>query len=176
MRAIYKFTQIIKRNPEKGTTLIELIIFMGIFSILMIGLFQLMTAVFDSQLEAQSTSSVSQDARYILNKLTSQIKNSDSVVSPIAGSQSATLTTSDGSTTYTYSLSNGNLTLSNSSLGTTDQLNSVNTSISNLSFSTLADTRNKNANTVTIQFTLNSKVLRRGGMQSENYKATVGIR
>ncbi len=158
-----------------GFTLIELLIFMGIFSILILSMFQLLTSIFDVQLESQSTSAVSQDGRYILNRLTYDIKNATTVISPSAGSQGQSLLISDGATNYTYSLSNGNLTLTNSATGTTDQLNSVNTSVSNLNFLILSDS-NVQTKTVTVSFTLNSKATRRGGINTEGFSITIGTR
>lgn len=161
---------------SKGFTLIELIIFMGVFSVLMLALFQLFTAIFDVQLESTSTSVIAQDGRYILNKLTYDIENATSVVAPNAGSQSATLKITDGMTTYTYSLDSGNLVLNNSALGTTDQLNSVNSTITSLNFLRLSDTKGQNTNTITITFTLNSKTVKRSGAVSDTFNFTVGTR
>jgi type II secretory pathway pseudopilin PulG len=163
-------------NCGKGFTLIELLLFMGIFSVLMVVLFQLFIAVFDVQLESQSTSFVAQDGRFILNKLTADIKNATSVTTPAIGNQGANLVISDGTTTYTYALSNGNLNLTNSTLGTTDQLNGVNTTVASINFLRLADTNSQNRNTITINVTINSKVIRRNGVNSEVFNLTVGTR
>ncbi len=162
-------------NKNKGFTLIEVLIFMGIFSILILVMFQLLTSIFDVQLESQSTSAVSKDGRYILNRLTYDIKNSAIVTSPSSGSQGQSLVISDGNTTYTYSLSNGNLTLTNSITGTSDQLNSVNTLVSSLNFLTLSDTNTQNK-TVTVSFTVNSKVIERKGINTQSFNLTVGTR
>lgn len=174
---IKKFLNI--KTSDKGFTLIELLIFIGIFTILITSLFELLITVFDVQLESQSTSVVSQDGRYILNKLAHDIKNATSVTTPIAGSQSATLVISDGTTTYTYALSGNNLTLNNSTLGATDQLNSINTTVSNLSFLTLTNInadKLRNFYTVSVSFTLNSVALKRSGEASKTYNLTVGTR
>ena len=162
-------------KKQKGFTLIELLIYMGIFSILIVAMFQLLTAIFDVQLESQSTASVSQDGRFILNRLTYDIKNATTITNPSRGGQGQSLALSDGTTTYTYNLSNNNLTLTNSTTGTTDQLNSVNTTVSSLNFLRLSDTSGEN-NTVTVSFTLNSKVIRRSGINTESFKITVGTR
>jgi len=161
---------------QKGFTLIELSIFMGIFSILIFALFQLLISIFDVQLEAQSTAVVTQDGRYILNRFAYDVNNSTSIISPSLGVTGQSLVMSNGTNTYTYSLSNGNLTLTASPSGTTDNLNSVNTTISNLSFLRLSDINGKNINTITATFTINSKIIRRSGVNTENFKTTVGIR
>ncbi len=163
------------KNCPRGFTLIEILIFMGIFSILILSMFQLLTSILDVQLESQSTSSVSQDGRYILNRLTYDIKKATIVTSPTLGSQGQSLLISDGVTNYTYNLSDGNLVLNNSATGTTDQLNSVNTSVSNLNFLTLSDTNAENK-TVTVSFTVNSKTIRREGINTKNFSTTIGTR
>ena len=164
-----------KFEKQKGFTLIELVIYMGIFCLLMVVMLQLLTAIFDVQLESQSTSAVSQDGRFILNRLTYDINNSINVISPTIGNQGTSLVISDGNVTYTYQLLNGNLTLTNNITGTKDQLNSVNTSLSNLNFLTLSDTSAQNK-TVTMSFTINSKVIRREGINTENFRITLGTR
>ena len=171
-----KYLKIKIKNYDKGLTLIELLIYMGIFSILILAMVGLLATIFDVQLEAQSTSDVSKDGRYIVNKLTYDINNATSASVPAVGVQGQTLVMSDGIITYTYNLQGGNLTLTNSILGTTDQLNSVNTTVSNLSFLKLSDTKSKNVNTITATFTLRSKVLQRGQAESQNFKVTAGTR
>jgi prepilin-type N-terminal cleavage/methylation domain-containing protein len=163
------------KNYQKGFTLIELIIFMGIFSILIMVLFQLLTSIIDVQTESQTTAYVSQDGRYILNKFTYDLRNATSIVSPNIGNQAQTLVISDGVATYTYNLSNGDLIFTNSALNFTDQLNSANTTVSNLNFLRLADTQGKE-NTITISFTLNSKTVKRSGADSESFRTTIGTR
>lgn len=163
------------KNHQKGFTLIELLIYMGIFSILIITIFQLLVAIFDVQLESQSTSAVSQDGRYIVNRLTYDIQNADAISTPLLGSESATLTLFRNETTFTYNLSNANLDITDSTLGATDQLNSANSSISDLTFLRLADVNNQN-DTITVSFTINSVAQKRSGVASENFKTTIGIR
>lgn len=168
------FFKVFKNN--KGFTLVETLLYIGIFSILIVVLFQLLSSIFDVQLESQSTSSVAQDSRFILNRFSYDIGQADTIVSPISlGSQSDSLQFSKESTTYTYSLVNGNLILANSSLGISDELNSTNTTVSNLNFLRLSDT-NGNNDTVSISFTLTSKIIKRGGASSENFTITMGTR
>lgn len=168
------FFKVFKNN--KGFTLVETLLYIGIFSILIVVLFQLLSLIFDVQLESQSTSSVTQDGRFILNRFSYDIGQADTIISPSSpGSQSAVLQFSKNGTIYTYSLANENLTLTNSSLGTSDELNSNNTTVSNLNFLRLSDTSGNN-DTVNISFTLKSKIIKRGGVSSENLTITVGTR
>lgn len=167
--------KILSLKSTKGFTLIELLIFMGIFSILMTVMFQLLISIFDVQLESQSSSGVISDGNYILNRLSYDVKSSTGITTPIIGSQGSTLSFLNGATTYTYSLSNGNLAIYNSLLNSTDQLNSVDTTVSNLNFQRLSDTQG-NYNTITMTFTIVSKVTRRSGVNSQSFKTTIGTR
>lgn len=164
------------KNKSQGFTLLELILYLGIFSILTVVLFQLFTSIIDTQLESQSTSSVLQDGQYILNRFNYDIKQTNNIISPPIGSESATLQLIIGSDTYEYTLANGNITIATVGAEASDQLNSINTNVSDLSFTHLGDTQGGNTDTITISFTLNSNILRPGGPQSENFKTTLGIR
>lgn len=160
---------------QKGFTLVELLLYMGIFSILIVALFQLLSSILDVQLESQSTAGVSQDGRFIVNRLSYDIQRSTSIISPSLGSQGQSMQLSDGTTTYSYTLTNGNLILTSTPPGTVDELNSYNTSVSNINFLRLGNAGGL-ADTITVSFTLTSKIIRRGGAPSKNFKTTIGIR
>lgn len=164
------------KSKNIGSTLIELLLYMVIFSILTVALFQLFVSIIDTQLESQSTSSVLVDGQYILNRFNYDIKRAKNITSPLVGGTSSTLELSIDTTTYTYTLTNGNITIASGGAQTSDQLNSTNTNVSDLNFTHLGDTQGNNTDTVTISFDLNSNILRQGGSQSENFKTTLGIR
>lgn len=169
-----KFFKVFK--DLKGFTLVELLIYIGIFSILILVLFQLLSSIFDLQLESQSSTSVTQDSRFIINRFSYDLGQADTVTVPaFLASASSTLQFSKNSTTYTYSLQNGNIILANSSLGSLDELNSHNTTVSNLTFTRLSDSESENS-TVTMSFTLTSTIIKRGETASEDFTITVGTR
>src|SRR3990172_2789819 len=128
------FNQRLKKSNNLGSTLIELLLYMVIFSILTVALFQLFVMIIETQLESQSTSSVLVDGQYILNRFNYDIKRAKNIVSPLTGGQSSTLQLSIDTTTYVYTLTNGNLTIASSGAQASDQLNSTNTNISGLNF------------------------------------------
>lgn len=170
------FSNIRSRKGKKGSTLIELLLYIGIFSILTAVLFQFFGTIIDTQLESQSTSSVLLDGQYTLNRFNYDIKQANSIISPAIGEQSSTLQLSINNTTYIYTLTDGNITIASSGAQTTDQLNSVNTNASGLSFTRLGDTQSGNVETITISFTLTSDIAIRGNPETRNYKSTFGIR
>src|SRR3989344_9129108 len=165
------------RRSGAGFTLVELLLYIGVFSILVVALFQLFTSIIDTQIESQSTSSVFLDGQYILNRFKYDMERAKSIIIPSSpGEQGSTAKLSIENTTYTYFLVSGNLTLTNDVASTTDQLNSADTIVSNLNFTRLSDTQGKNTDTLTISFRLTSNIIKRGGPKAENFKTTIGIR
>lgn len=170
------FQQKMRKSKNSGSTLVELLLYMVIFSILTVALFQLFVMIIETQLESQSTSSVLVDGQYILNRFNYDIKRAKNITSPLLGGQSSTLQLSIDTTTYIYTLTNGNLTVATSGAQTSDQLNSTNTNVSDLIFVHLGDTQGNNVDTITISFDLNSNISRQGGPQTENFRTTFGLR
>ena len=162
---------------KQGFTLVELLLYIGIFSILVVALFQLFTSIIDTQTESQSFSSVFLDGQYILNRFRYDMVRAKSIITPsLPAEPGTTAKLSIDNATYTYSLVLGNLTLTNNVASTAGQLNSADTAVSNLNFTRLSDIRGKNTDTLTISFRLTSNIIKRGGPKAENFKTTVGIR
>ncbi|OGH38314.1 MAG: hypothetical protein A3B44_01560 [Candidatus Levybacteria bacterium RIFCSPLOWO2_01_FULL_38_21] len=178
MRNKLKKQKIIKVLLNKqGFTFVELLLYIGVFSILIVALFQLFTSIIDTQIESQSTSSVFLDGQYILNRFRYDMERAKSIIIPSPpGQQGATAELSIDNATHTYSLVQGNLTLTNDVASITGQLNSLDTTVSNLNFTRVSDTQAKNTDTLTISFRLTSNVIKRGGPKAENFKTTVGMR
>lgn len=169
-----------KLSKQKGFTLIELLLYMGILSILLMVLVGLFGGIVNVNLESQATSAVSSDGRYMLERMSHDIRQAASISQPPAGSAGSTLqfTKSDGKT-YTYTLSTGqngqeNVVLSDGT--NTDQINSYGTSVSNLSFTRLATTGTSGNTAITISFILTSTIHDQKGYQQENFQTTVGTR
>ncbi len=162
---------------NRGFTLVELLLYIGIFSILVVTLFQLFTSIIDTQVQSQSSSSVFLDGQYILNRFRYDIERTKSIIAPSSsGAQGTTVQISIDGVTYIYTLTNGNITLTNNATSTTDQLNSLNTTVSNLNFTRLSDTQGKNTDTLIISFRLTSNIIERKGLNTQNFKTTIGIR
>jgi len=162
-----------KNNNQKGSTFIEAILYIAIYSILLVIFLQMFTAIIDIQLESEARSSVHQDGRYIMERLTFDLRRAESVSIPLApGNQSSNLQLVINGVNFTYNINNGNLTLTND-LGT-DNLNSVETTVSGINFTRLGGTSDKN--TIKMSLNLISKTLKRSGPQNETFKTTIGLR
>ncbi len=172
MRKIFNF-QFPIFNSRKGFTLVEMLIYMGLLSILIVIMVDVFASSLSVQLESQATSSVEQDARFLLSRLTNDVQSAQSVLVPAAiGSQSASLQLSINSINYTYALNNGTMQLTNNN--GTDTLNSFDTTVSNLSFKKVGNGAGKD--TVQVIFTLTSNVTRNSGTETKNFQTTVGLR
>lgn len=159
-------------NLSKGFTLVELLISMGLLAIILSVITSLFVSVIETQLESQATSSVDQDGRFVLTRLSYDIHRANSITTPaVLGGQGSTLQLVIGGISYTYALNSNTLELTNN-LGA-DKINSTNTTVSNLNFRRLGNTLS-GKNTIEIQYTVTSKITK--PQETRNYKTTVGIR
>jgi prepilin-type N-terminal cleavage/methylation domain-containing protein len=160
---------------QRGFTLVELLIYIGMLSILFTVLTQIFGSILDAQLESEATSSVQQDGRFILSRLTYDTRRAQAIVIPAAlGSQSTSLQLTISGVNYTYGLSGGNLELTNN-LGI-NAINSGETTVSGLNFTRIGNSVVNAKNTIQIEYTVTSKVVRPKGQETKDFKTTIGIR
>ncbi len=162
-----------KRTTQTGFTLVELLVVMGLLSGFMIILTDIATASVDVQNESAATSSVAQDGRYILARLSYDITRATSVTTP--GSLGATATSLMlviGGVNHTYSLNGTNLQLA-SSLGTYN-VNGSESTVSGFSVQRLGNVGGKD--TLRITFTVTSKARDDQGQRAQTFTTTVGRR
>ena len=159
---------------NKGFTLVEFLLYMGIFSIFLLITLQMFSAIFGIQLESEATSSAGTDGKYIVQRFTYDVNRASSISNPsVDGTPSDSLTLVVNGQNLIYSLISGNLILENETTGTIDQLNSSETSVSNLSFMKL-DGSGKDV--VQMSFTLTSVTTQRSGKEVVDYKTSAGMR
>jgi type II secretory pathway pseudopilin PulG len=162
-----------KLTNSAGFTLIELAIYLGVLSILLLVLSSFFNSALDGLLNSQATSPTEQDSKFILNRLMYDITNADSLTTPVSpGDQGQTLQLVRNGITYTYTQTGGNLTISDN-VGT-DVLNSPQATISNLSFKRIGYTAEKP--TVQIIFTVTSVTTAKSGKDTQNFQTTVSLR
>lgn len=157
----------------EGFTLIELILYMGLLSILLLVLTQIFTTVLEGQIQAEATSAVASDGRFIYTRFIHDVHNANSVNTPLGlGDMADTLSFTRNSISYNYSLVNGNLILTDPS--GTSQLNGINTEVSNLQFKRIGNINGKH--TFQILFTISSKGGVRGNKEIKIFQTTAGLR
>ena len=161
------------RKKSSGFTLIELLIYMGILSVFLIILTDVFVSILGVKLESSSYSSVEQDGRYIINRLSYDIRRATSITTPSSpGQNSSSLILVIGGINYTYSLNSNNLVLTSNSLS--NNLNSNLTRISNLQFQRIGNVGGKNI--IQVNFTVTSTVQPKSGPAQKVYEFSSGIR
>lgn len=162
---------LIKKNS--GFTLVEILMYMGILTFLLLILTQILTSILGVQLESEATSSVQQDGRFILSRLVHDINHAENIAVPATPSaQTSALELIINGSSNIYSLSGENFVIANS-FGS-NNLNSYGTTVSNLSFRRLGNVGGKN--TITVSFTMASVVRLEQGPEVEDFLMTAGVR
>lgn len=170
-----KYSSLISNfSSRKGFTLLEMIMVMGLLSILtgvMTGIFG---SVIDASLDSNATAGVDQDGRFIVARLVYDMQRASQIVAPAAPSStvSQTLTIRIDSVDYTYSLDGaGNLQLTDNLSSNT--LNSVNTRVNNLTFQRIGI--GNTTDTVQVKFDIVSRIQERTGPETRNFQTTIGL-
>lgn len=160
-----------KKTLQSGFTLVELLIYMGLFSIMIFLISDVLFAALDVQLSSRSTSSADQDSRYIFNKLSYDIHGADDVTLPMeTSSPSSVLRLQRNGQEYTYELNNANLVVRSASQ--TNQMNSFDTDVSDLSFVRVGGEKG----TILVTFTVTSKTADKNGPDSVTNTTAIGQR
>ena len=163
----------INKRQKKGFTLIELILFMAMFSVILIVLGSLFSAIVEKQLETESVSAVENDSKFITARLLYDISRPIIMTTPpTLGSQSASLSIIISGVTYIYALSSGSLRLTQGAQ--TNNLNSVGTKISGLNFTRLGNTTGKP--TVQVTYTITSDTVLPSGPETKTVSTVIGTR
>lgn len=160
-------------NLNTGVTLVELLVSMGLLSILLIILTGVFISALDLQLRSESVAFSQQDAQFALTRVVYDIRRAQNILAPASlGAQSNSLSLQINSQTWVYSLSDGNLIVTNPQ--GTFVLNSAQTTVTQF-----AITRTGNASgqaSVQIQISVESRINGRTQNEVVSYTTTAGIR
>ena len=170
-----KFLEKIKLTSQKGITLVELLLYMGILTILLTILTSVFTSALDVQSESNAVSSVEQDGNYILARLAYDVRRAQNINIPATnGTTSNSFQIVVDGINYTYSIDvNNNLILVNN-LGT-NNLSNYATSISNFLVTRLGNTGGIE-NTLKINFTVTSRTKRISGYEVKDFQTNLSLR
>ncbi len=164
-----------KWKTTSGVTLVELLVYMALVSLFMVVLVQLFTSIFSLQLTTQSTSTLTQDARFIIARMGYDLENAASVSVPGTLGQTSTslsFVAEDGSA-RSYSLDgSGNLVETVS--GSSANLNGLDTKITNITFERVGTSGQKP--TIQVNFTIESTVVEVTGPRTQEIQTTYGLR
>ena len=158
---------------SKGFTLVELIIYMGLLTILILIFTDIFVSIIDNQLGSKNTSNVADDGRYVYSRFIYDVGRAQQITEPQGyGSTSANLKLIIGGQEVTYSLINGNLLVTNPA--GSYQLNGYGSSVSALLFTKVGTDSAKN--TVRLNFTISGDITIRGLDEQQIFQTTAGLR
>lgn len=165
----------IKLNSQKGITVVELLLYMAILSILLTILTSVFVSALDVQSESNATSSVEQDGNYILARLEYDIHRAQSINIPSSnGEISNNFQIVVGGVNYTYAIDvNNNLIVTNN-LGI-NNLNNYGAGVSALSVQRLGNAGGVE-NTLRVNFTVTSRTKRVSGYEEKNFQTNISLR
>lgn len=144
-----------KNNVQKGISLVETIVYVGIFSLFVIGLAQFTATLSTTRLHTQGVLEVNDQGSQAIKLITQTLRNASSVNSPNVGSSASTLNlTLDSVPGNTIFYENGGVLYINEGPGSPIELTNNKVVVSNLTFSNLS--RAGTPNIIKISFTLTS--------------------
>lgn len=160
-------------NTKNGFTIVEMLLYIGLLSVMIAIMTGLFTSLLDVQLESEATSFVEADGRFLFSRFAYDIARATSIMTPeTLGASSSTMTLLVDGVSYTYSVENGMLVL-NSNMGTS-ALTGFGTKISNLTFTRLGNPDGKHA--IQVMFTLVSQTERVSGPEEKTVQTTISLR
>lgn len=144
----------ISQKNKKGFTIVELLLYIGIVSVIVFSLSIFVTLVISVRTKNQTVLLVEQEGAAIMQNITQTIRNSSAINQPLAGATGATLSLEELNSSLNptvFDLSNGALRIKEGTSQPID-LSSSMVTVSGLSFSNL--TRTGTFGTVRVQFTI----------------------
>ena len=158
---------------NKGSTLIETILYGFLLFSFLIIVAQLIASVLDLQKESASTSLSSQDAMFIIKKLTNEIYQADNIQIPAnPGYIASLITLQQAGQTHDFFLSGSNLFYNNGIVS--GKLNGYGTALNSFTVRRIGNITGKPA--VKIEFELQSLILEAGEARTANYALTASLR
>lgn len=168
-----KTYNLIPKTSQRGFTLVELLLYMSLLSVLLIVLTDIFASALSLQRETESFSAVEQDGRFIISRLQYDIGQASAIVSPSTlGTPANSLQITVNGISYTYSLNNGNVQLVNNN--GTDVLNSYDATASAFTVTRLGNSLGKNS--IQVNFTMVGRTKPESGPQTRSFQTIIGTR
>lgn len=166
-------------ESQKGTSLIELILYFSLLGIVLIIATDIMLRTSEFSLEASRKNDLQDDGRFIMSRFSYDIRRADGIATPTnIGDVSPTLILTTGSQTLTYSLVGTNLDLQEETGPPVNirnaNINSILTKVNSISFERLGNINGKH--TIKISFVLEGSQGQKGGPEQKTFATVVSQR
>lgn len=167
---ILKTKKLVKQN---GFTMVEMLIYMAILSVLLVSLTEMFVSIMQVKIDADALSAIEQDSQFVYARMVYDINRADSISTPASPGQTAsTFSLVIAGETYTYSI-NGSNELELTTNSGTFKLNSSETEVSDLETRKIGPI---DKNTIKVNFTVTSKAITETGAEEKDISFTAGIR
>lgn len=144
-----------KRDINKGFSLIELLLYIAIVSIMMVVITSFFGTIVESSLRSQTINEVQQNSTQILNFITQNIRNASNINSPSTGNNATSMIITVSGSPIGFDLNSGNIRYTANpldSLPTYVNLNSNRVTVTSLTFTNM--TGGNSEGNIRIQMTL----------------------
>lgn len=160
-------------RERKGFTIAEMVIYLGILSVLLVVFINLFAVIVDRQLETEALSSTQYDATYLLSRFTYDFGRASAIDVPaLPGSSSALLRLTIDGVVHEYSASSGALMLT--SEGVQNRLTGSETTINTPQF--IRYGAGTSHDVVQIIFDIESVSLQNGQTETVSFSTLLGVR
>ena len=160
---------------KKGATLVELLIYLGLASIMLVILSELFVSILNESVETQNYSAVQTDGRYILARLRYSINNADSITTPLNLGETSNTLELDGGKYRFYLADNKFYLYSRDDVGSPSYLMSnLDTKITDLVFSQQGNVGGKPV--ISIAFTASSGEVGTTQHETQTFVGAGGLR
>lgn len=158
---------------QAGLTLVELLVTMGLMSLLLVVITDIFAATMELRTAARADAGLTQDGRFILARLNYDVARASAIMTPVAfGASGTSLTLTIDGVTTTYAVTSGALQLAD--INGTVNLNSSATTVTNFTVQKVGNSGGTEQ--VRISMTLTATDRQKSGPQTQTLTTTIGRR
>ena len=165
-----------KKINNSGVTIVELLVYLGLSTIILLILSELFVNILDESVETQNYSTVQTDGRYIMARLRYQINNADSVTFPLSlGSSQNELIVVNSGNLYHYYVADEKFYMSDDGDVSQYLISNLDNRITDVSFTRTGNSDNLRP-VILIDFTVSTGVEGTAEYESQTFIGAGGLR
>ena len=160
-------------KKNKGFTLIELTLYLGLLSIFLVFFSELLSTILNTKVRSEGVSLVQTNGNFILSKLAYDINQADAITSPVDfGVTTNQFELNKNGQLNSYTVDQGRLLINNGT--NTAYLSDIDVEINNFYITKTGSIDGLQA--LSIGFTISSKVIDKTGVKESSFFTTVSLR
>ncbi|MCX7997278.1 MAG: hypothetical protein N2691_06035 [Patescibacteria group bacterium] len=160
---------------QSGFTLVEFLLYTGLLTVVIMVVSMMFSSITEIQIESESTSAISQDESFLVNRFAYDIRRAEDILLPAReGDSSSTLQLRIDGETYQYAIIDGNLFLTTG--GESYRLNGDGTSVASVQFQRFGNPGGLPTVRYTIQLVSTALKPGESAPRTQTVSATVSLR